>query len=171
MKMWLVETLTIVLILQRLSELVLSKRNARRAMARGGVEHGAEHFWMFVVLHVGWIIGMNVEWALGTHVLPTWWPAGVVVFTVMQVARYWVIRSLGEAWNARIITWPGMRRITTGPYRLLRHPNYVIVAIELAVVPLTIGALGTSIAATILNAVILLGVRIPAEERALRGQK
>lgn len=165
--MWLLEAITVVLILQRLSELVLSRRNARRALDRGGREHGADHFWMFVVLHTGWILGMHVEWFFGHSTLSAWWPLLLVAFAITQALRYWVIRSLGERWNARIITWPDKQLSRRGPYRWMRHPNYVVVAIELAIVPLMFEAWWTAIGATVLNAVILLGVRIPAEERAL----
>lgn len=165
--MLLVQTVTILIILQRLSELVLSARNMRRALARGGVEHGREHYWMFVVLHTGWLLGMNVEWYLGSQTLPTLWPWLSICAVLLQVARYSVIWSLGEAWNTRIITWPGMNVVQHGWYRYVRHPNYLIVALELVLIPMIVGCFVTSIVATLANAAVLLLVRIPAEERAL----
>ncbi|MBU3742238.1 MAG: hypothetical protein FGM24_08125 [Candidatus Kapabacteria bacterium] len=165
--MHLVQAITIVLILQRLTELALSRRNAARAFQRGAVEHGREHYWMFVVLHVGWIIGLNLEWSLGSRELPSWWMPAAVLTVVLQFARYWVIRTLGEAWNTRIITWPEMKIVRSGPYQWVRHPNYIIVALELAIIPLMVGSVVTAVAATVVNAFILLLVRIPAETRAL----
>lgn len=165
--MHLVEAVTIVLLLQRLTELALSRRNAKRAFQRGAVEHGRGHYWMFIVLHLGWIIGLNVEWSLGPRELPPWWIAAALTTVALQVARYWVIRTLGESWNTRIITWPSMKIARSGPYRCMRHPNYVIVALELAVIPLMVGSFVTAIVASIANAAVLLLVRIPAEERAL----
>lgn len=165
--MLLVQAITIVIILQRLSELALSSRNAKRAFARGGVEHGREHYWMFVVLHSAWLLGFNIEWALGPRALPISWPWLCAVALMLQFARYSVIRSLGEAWNTRIITWPGMTVVRNGWYRYLRHPNYVIVALELVVIPMIFDCFLTAVVASLVNAAILLLVRIPAEERAL----
>lgn len=159
---------TLVLSAQRMIELAISMRNRERAIARGGEEHGADHFWMFAALHTAWIVGMYAETIfLDRHVAP-WWPLALIVALVMQVLRYWTIATLGESWNTRIIVWPGMKRVTTGPYRWLRHPNYVIVCIELALIPLAFGCWITALAASVLNAAILLLVRIPAEERALK---
>ena len=168
--MHLVQAVTIFIMLQRLTELALSKRNARRAMARGGVEHGRGHYWMFIVLHVGWLLGFNIEWLLGNQILPTMWPWLCAGAILLQLARYSVIRSLGTSWNTRIITWPGMTVVRTGWYRHLRHPNYVIVALELAVLPMMLGCEVTAITASIVNAAVLLLVRIPAEERAIASQ-
>lgn len=165
--MLLLQTVTIIIILQRLTELALSARNMKRALARGGIEHGREHYWMFVVLHGGWLVGMNVEWQLGTQALPSMWPWLCLGALLLQVARYSVIRSLGEAWNTRIITWPDMKVVRSGWYRHVRHPNYLVVALELALVPLIVGCFVTAIVASIANAAVLLLVRIPAEERAL----
>ena len=158
---------TIMLSAQRMIELAISMRNRDRAIARGGVEYGADHFWMFAALHTLWIVGMYAETIFLHRQVAPWWPLAVMFGIVLQGMRYWTIATLGEAWNTRIVVWPGMKRITTGPYRWLRHPNYVIVCIELALIPLAFGCWITALLATIANAAILLLVRIPAEERAL----
>lgn len=168
--MLLVQAVTIIIILQRLTELSLSARNTKRAMSRGGVEHGREHYWMFVLLHSSWLLGFNIEWIIGSQVLPPTWPWLLGLAFLLQVARYSVIRSLGEAWNTRIITWPGMTVVRRGWYRHVRHPNYLIVALELAVIPMIFDCIVTAVLASTLNAAVLLLVRIPAEERALASQ-
>lgn len=158
---------TLTLSVQRMIELAISVRNRDRAIARGGTEYGANHFWMFAALHSLWIVGMYTETILLQRSAASWWPFAVIVGIALQGLRYWVIGTLGEAWNTRIIVWPGMQRVTTGPYRWLRHPNYIIVCIELALIPLAFGCWITAAAATLANAAVLLLVRIPAEERAL----
>lgn len=157
--------------LQRILELRLATRNRLRAMANGGKEFGAEHYWMFFVLHVLWLVAMNAE----GYVRGFPWSAMSVIglggLVVAEILRYWAIASLGPAWNTRIIVIPGADRVARGPYTYINHPNYVAVVIELAAVPLILGAWWTSIVVTILNAGILLLVRIPAEERALAEMK
>lgn len=166
--MYVVQIVTVVLALQRLSELALSRRHTAYAMARGGVEHGRGHYWMFVVLHAGWLAGINVEWALGRKIIPEWWAWCALATVLLQGMRYHVIRTLGVSWNTRIITWPQMPIARAGLFRYLRHPNYVVVALELAIIPLMVGAWWTACIATVCNALVLLLVRIPAEERALQ---
>lgn len=156
-----------VLIVQRLAELRYAEGNRRHAMAHGGVEHGADHYWMFIALHTLWFIGMIAEHVLGIASVPTWWGIGLAGACLLQIARYWVIRTLGRAWNTRVITWPGMPIAKGGPYRWLRHPNYVIVVIELALIPTMLGCWRTAIVASILNAILLLKVRLPVEEEAI----
>jgi methyltransferase len=159
---------TAVIALQRLSELAVSKRHTAYAMARGGIEHGRGHYWLFVVLHAGWLIGWNVEWILGGRQLPDWWAWCAAIALLLQGLRYYVIRTLGVSWNTRIITWPDMPIADKGVFTLVKHPNYLVVALELAILPMMVNAWWTALIATILNAIILLGIRIPAEERALR---
>ena len=152
---------------ERLVELVLSKRNAARAFARGGVETGQAHYRVMVVLHslflgacVAEVVGLSRPFpgALGYGAL------GVAL--VAQALRYWAIASLGDRWNTRIIVVPGLEPVTRGPYRFLRHPNYVAVVLELAAVPLIHGAWVTALVFSLANA-LLLRVRIHAEEEAL----
>jgi len=155
---------------ERIVELVISKRNAAWAFARGGVESGRGHFPAMVLLHTGMLVGCLAEvWLLDRPFLP-WlgWPM-LVVALLCQAGRYWVIWALGHQWNTRVIVVPGMPLVRRGPYRWpwLRHPNYWIVAIEGVALPLVHTAWITALVFTVLNAVLLLRFRIPAEERAL----
>lgn len=155
------------LIVQRIAELQYAERNRRLALEQGGIEHGANHYWMFIALHTLWFVGMIVEHVLDIASLPSWWGIGLAGACLLQIARYWVIHTLGRAWNTRVITWPGMPIATNGPFRWLRHPNYVIVVIELALIPSSLGCWRTAAVVSILNALLLRKVRLPVEERAL----
>lgn len=155
---------------ERIVELVISKRNAAAAMARGGKEYGLRHFPFMVVLHTGLLLACIAEAVFAARPFIPWlgWPM-LVIALLCQVGRYSVISSLGPQWNTRVIVVPGAGRVTArGLYRFLRHPNYVIVAIEGVALPLVHTAWVTAIAFTVLNAVLLLGFRIPTEDRALR---
>jgi methyltransferase len=154
---------------ERLGELVLSARNARWAFARGGVEHARRQMPWMVALHVGLLAGAVAEvWLLGRPFLP-WlgWPM-LAIALGCQLARYTIVQELGRRWNTRVIVIPGMPPVATGLYRRLRHPNYLVVAIEGIALPLVHTAWITAIAFTALDAVLLLGFRIPAEDEALR---
>ena len=155
---------------ERLVELVISKRHAAVAFARGGVEHGLGHFPAMVVLHTGLLLACIAEVVLLDRPFlgALGWPM-LVIALLCQAGRYWVIWALGEQWNTRVIVVPGATRVTRGPYRWpwLRHPNYWIVAIEGVALPLVHTAWITAIVFTALNAILLLGFRIPTENRAL----
>ena len=157
-----------IIIVQRLAELRLARRNETLVRARGAVEYGASHYPLFFVLHTVWLLGWIGEAWLHGPVLDRAWPLWLLLFAAAQALRYWAILSLGERWNTRILIVPGEPPIRRGPYRYLRHPNYLAVAAELASVPLLFGSWLTALIATVLNAALLLAVRIPAEERALR---
>jgi methyltransferase len=159
---------------ERVTELVVSKRNAAWAFARGGVETGRGHFPAMVALHTGLLVGGLAEvWLLGRpFVAVIGWPAfGVAV--LCQLGRIWIIRSLGRQWNTRIIVVPGLPLSRKGPYRWARlpHPNYLLVAIEGLAIPLVHSAWITAAAFAVLNAVLLIGFRIPAEDRALEASR
>jgi methyltransferase len=155
---------------ERLIELVISKRHAALAFARGGVEHGLGHFPAMVVLHTGLLLAGIAEVVLLDRPFlgALGWPM-LIIALLCQAGRYWVIWALGEQWNTRVIVVPGATRVTRGPYRWpwLRHPNYWIVAIEGIALPLVHSAWITALAFTVLNAILLLGFRIPTENRAL----
>ena len=157
-----------VVAVQRLSELVIARRNRAWALAKGAVEHSPGHYPLFFVLHIGWLLGWLIEahWR-GAEISPLW-PLWLSLFATGQVLRYWCMVSLGRYWNTRILVIPGAPRIKRGPYRWLPHPNYLAVALELLSVPLLFNAWVTAGLASLFNAVILLGIRIPAEERALQ---
>jgi methyltransferase len=152
---------------ERLVELFLSRRNARAALARGGVEVGQGHFRVMSVFHSLFLVSCAAEVLLLDRPFPG--APGVAAFAgalAAQGLRYWAIATLGSRWNVRIIFVPGEPPITSGPYRLVRHPNYVAVIAEMALVPLIHGAWLTALVFSAGNAALLY-VRIRAEERAL----
>jgi methyltransferase len=155
------------LVAERLVELVLSKRNADRAFARGGVETGQAHYRVMVVFHTLFLVACVAEVLLLQPAFPGGWGwAALGGAVVAQGLRYWAIATLGDRWNSRIIVVPGLAPVTGGPYRFLRHPNYVAVVLELASVPLIHGAWRTALFFSVGNAALLF-VRIRAEEAAL----
>lgn len=156
---------------ERLFELSVSQRNAAAAFRRGGTEFGQRHFPWMVALHTGLLLACIAEVVLvGRPFIPgLGWPMLVIVL-LCQAGRYWIIRSLGSQWNTRVIVVPGAGRVDRGPYRLswLPHPNYLLVVVEGIALPLVHTAWVTAVAFTVLNAVLLLGFRIPTENKALR---
>jgi len=156
-----------VIVTQRITELRRARANERWARSQGAVEVGAAHYPAFFVLHTAWLLGWIIEALLRGSGLTRAWPIWFLVFLGAEGLRYWAMSSLGRRWNTRILVLPGAPLVTRGPYRVLRHPNYVAVALELASVPLMFGAWVTALASSLLNAALLLAVRIPAEERAL----
>lgn len=159
--------LWLLIVAQRLLELRVAKRNEAWAREHGAVERGAGHYPLFFVLHTGWLLAWPVEaWLGGPRLAAGWWLA-LAAFGAAQLLRYWAITSLGRRWNTRILVLPGEPRLRVGPYRFVPHPNYVAVVIELAAAPLCFGAWWTAATVSVLNLALLLGVRIPAEARAL----
>jgi methyltransferase len=153
---------------ERIVELVLSRRHAAVAFARGGVEYGRGHFRWLVALHTGLLLACLAEVFLGDRpFLPALgWPMlGLVLAS--QALRYWCIATLGQQWNTRVIVVPGAGAVRRGPYRWLRHPNYLAVVVEGIALPLVHTAWITAVAFTLLNAILLLLFRIPTEDRAL----
>ena len=160
--------LVLAVVVARLVELRVAKRNLRWALGRGGVEHAAGHYPAMVALHTAFLAACLVEvLVVGRPFLP-WlaWPA-LAALVAAHALRIWCIRSLGPRWTTRVVVLPGEPLVTRGPYRWIPHPNYVAVALEILVLPLVHTAWVTALVFTVLNAVLLLGVRIPAEERAL----
>lgn len=158
----------VAVVLERLVEVVLSTRNARRVFARGGVEVGQRHYLVMVALHTAFLVSCLVEvLVLERQPWPriSWLALGAVA--VSMSLRYWAIVSLGDRWNTRVVVEPGAPAVRRGPYRLLRHPNYVAVVLEIAALPLVHGAWWTAVAFSVAN-LILLRVRIQVEEAALR---
>lgn len=163
--------IVIVLAVQRLLELRLSRRNEARILAQGGREHAPEHFAVMKALHTSWFLAMIAEvvW-LERPFIPLLSACGLIVVVVGQSLRYAAIRTLGCSWTVRIMTLPDAPPISRGIYRYVRHPNYVGVILEIAAVPLLHTAYLTAIFFTLANACLLI-VRIRAEERALREHK
>ena len=155
---------------ERLYELRVSSRNASAALSAGGVEYGQRHFPWMVALHTGLLLACIAEVVLLGRPFIPWlgWPM-LALAVACQVGRYWIIHSLGAQWNTRVIVVPGSPRVVSrGLYRWFTHPNYVIVAVEGIALPLVHTAWITAIAFTVLNAVLLLGFRIPVENKALK---
>ncbi|HYE48144.1 MAG TPA: isoprenylcysteine carboxylmethyltransferase family protein [Azospirillaceae bacterium] len=148
--------------LQRLAELAYAARNTRALLARGAVEIGARHYPLFVLLHGGWLAALFL---LVPADAPVSWPL-VWLFVLLQLGRVWVVATLGPYWTTRIITLPGAPLVRRGPFRLVRHPNYLVVTGEIAVLPLAFGAWELALAFSAANAA-LLWHRIRVEEGAL----
>ncbi len=156
------------LALERCFELWLSRRNARWARAQGAVEYGADHLVWMKLLHTAFFVGCIAEvWLAHRPVLPALAGLCLAVAVLAQALRYWAIVTLGRRWNIAVLVVPGMRAVASGPFRFMRHPNYLAVVAEGLAVPLLHSAFITAGVFTLLNAV-LLGVRIRVEERALR---
>ena len=153
--------------LERLAELIVSKRNATWSFERGGVESGRGHYPVMVALHSGFLVAMLVEAWIRRPEVPAAlaWSMLLLVATA-QALRWWCIATLGHRWNTRVIVVPGLPPVTGGPYRLMPHPNYVAVVIEGAALPLVHAAWITALVFTVANAA-LLAVRIRVEDAAL----
>ncbi|MDF3044791.1 MAG: Isoprenylcysteine carboxyl methyltransferase family protein [Ornithinibacter sp.] len=153
--------------LERVAELVVSTRNAAWSFARGGVEYGRGHYPVMVALHSGFLVAMLVEaWLRRPDVPPVLAWSMLTLVLSSQALRWWCIGTLGRRWNTRVIVVPGLAPVTSGPYRFLRHPNYVAVVVEGVALPLVHSAWLTAILFTVANAV-LLTVRIRVEDAAL----
>lgn len=147
--------------LQRVAELPIARANTRRLLQQGGYEVAAGHYRLIVALHAAWLITL-------------WWLAPgrpidipfLLLFLLIQAGRVWVLRTLGSRWTTRIIVVPGEQLVAAGPYRFVRHPNYLVVIGEIAVLPLVFGLWEVALIFSLLNAA-MLAVRIRAENRAL----
>jgi methyltransferase len=166
------ESLFLVLVLafgaERLAELVVSSRHVKAAKAAGGVERGLGHYPVMVVLHTGLLVGAVVEVAVADRPFLPWlgWPM-LALALASQALRWWCIASLGPAWSTRVVVVPGSQLVSSGPYRRLRHPNYLAVVVEGFALPLVHTAWVTALVFTVANAV-LLRTRIRCENAALR---
>jgi methyltransferase len=149
--------------LQRLGELWLSNRNTRRLLAQGAHEVGADHYPLIVAVHILWLAAL--WWFALDRPIDGFW---LGMFVLLELARVWVVASLGRRWTTRIIILPDAPLVRRGPYRWVQHPNYLIVIGEIAVLPLVFGLWQLALIFTILNAAVLT-VRIREESRALRG--
>ena len=158
-------------VLQRLFEVMYAKSNERRMKQQGAIEAGASHYKWIVLLHILFFISLLMEvWFTETD-RGRVWLFFLIVFIAAQILRVWALSSLGQFWNTKILVLPGAEKVKKGPYRWIPHPNYVVVALEIASLPLIFGAWRTALLFTIANALLLLLVRIPAEEQALQQLK
>ncbi|MGG0644901.1 isoprenylcysteine carboxylmethyltransferase family protein [Sporosarcina gallistercoris] len=161
---WIVISLVI---LQRLTELVIAKNNEKRMKAQGAYEVGGRHYPAIVLLHTAFFVSFLLEVAIRQPALSPIWIVLLTIFLLTQVLRVWCLASLGRYWNTKIIILPGADVVMKGPYKFIRHPNYLIVATEILVLPMIFGAYITAIIFTLLNA-WMMSVRIPQEEQALK---
>ena len=147
--------------LQRLSELVIARRNTAALIAKGAIEHGAAHYPVMVLLHASWLAGL---WWLGWDAVVVW-PL-MYLYIALQAFRIWILATLGSRWSTRILTVPNEQLVVRGPYRFVRHPNYVLVLLEVPLLPLALGLNGFALLYGLLN-VAMLAWRIRVEETAL----
>jgi methyltransferase len=147
--------------MQRLAELVLARHNTTRLLARGAHEIGAAHYPLIVAVHAAWLISL---WIFG-HEQPAN-ALALACYLLLQALRGWVMWTLGARWTTRILVVPGERLVASGPYRYLSHPNYAVVAGEIALLPLTLNLPVVALIFTALNAAVLT-LRIRTENRAL----
>ncbi|TDU87358.1 alkylresorcinol O-methyltransferase [Kribbella voronezhensis] len=167
--LWLYVVLIVLVGLERVAELVVSLRNARWSFERGGVETGKSHYPFMVVLHTGFLAGCLVEAIVADRpFIPALGWTMLAVVLLAQGLRWWCITVLGHQWNTRVIVVPGLSLVAAGPYRWIRHPNYVAVVAEGIALPLVHTAWITATLFLVLN-IPLLTVRIRAEEAALDG--
>lgn len=159
---WLVALVAV----QRGAEVLYARRNERRLRAAGAVEVGARHYPLFIVLHVAWLVAL--WFGIPPDARPVWPLLGL--FVVLQAGRIWVLASLGWLWTTRVLTVPGQPLVRRGPYRFLRHPNYLVVAGEIAVLPLAFGAWAIAVTFSLLNGLLLLH-RIRVEDAALASRR
>lgn len=158
--------LFIFIVLQRVVELFIAKSNERWMLARGGVERGKEHYKWFIVVHTLFFLSILVEIDLRDY---SAYKINLFLFTIfilLQIARVWCITSLGKFWNTKIIILPTETLVEKGPYKYVKHPNYIVVGLELLFIPLLFGAYVTALIFPFFH-ILLMTVRIPLENEAL----
>jgi len=154
--------IVVLVALARGLELLHARRNERRLLAEGATEVGRAHYPLIVGLHLAWLIALGVA---SPSVVALRWP-WLALFLLLQPARLWILASLGRFWTTRVITLSAQPLIRRGPYRLVRHPNYLIVELEIVSLPLAFGLEGVALLFGLVNAALLLW-RIRVEDRAL----
>ena len=154
------------LVSQRFLELLLAKRNEQIVKSKGALEFDRDGYKYIVVTHVAFLISLVLEKFSLQRELDKFWVVFLLIFLIAQILRYWAISSLGVYWNTKVVVVPGSERVSTGPYKNFKHPNYVAVIAEIAVIPLIFSCYLTSILFSIVN-LILVRRRIEIEENAL----
>ncbi|WP_325048681.1 isoprenylcysteine carboxyl methyltransferase family protein [Peribacillus glennii] len=155
-----------ILVLQRLVELSIAKKNENWMKEQGAIEFGKSHYPWMVLMHIGFLSSLILEVMLNRFVTAPLWPVWLAIFILAQACRIWVIISLGKFWNTKIIVLPESDITAKGPYKYMKHPNYLVVAVEIIVISLLFDAFITGILFTLLN-LWMMAVRIPEEENAL----
>ena len=156
------------LIIQRLSELLLARRNERAVRAMGAREYDSGGYRTIVLMHAAFFVSLAAEFFLLRRTVNPYWPVLLTVFALSQALRYWAITSLGIFWNTKILAVPGAGIVKSGPYKYLKHPNYVAVAVEIAVIPLLFSCYITFVLFSALN-LLALRRRIKIEESLIYG--
>ena len=152
---------------QRLIELLIAKRNERILKAQGGIEFDKNGYRVIVIRHVVFFVSLICEKVFLSRMLNSYWIIFAALFGVAQFLRYWAIKSLGVYWNTKILVLPNHKLVNTGPYKYLRHPNYIAVMTEIAVIPMIFSCYLTAAVFSVIN-LILLRRRIKIEESAIR---
>ncbi len=160
-------TLLLLLLSQRFWELSRAKRNFQTLLARGGREFGAVHYPIVVAMHTAFFISLIVEFCVRGAPLESFFIIPLLLLAAAQALRFWVMRTMKDRWTTRVIAIPGEKLIHIGPFRFFAHPNYIAVALELFMLPSIFGLCVTCIVFSLLNAVVLLFIRIPCERAAL----
>ena len=155
------------IILQRSVELMIAKRNEQQLKKQGALEYGIEHYPWMLLLHTGFFTVLILEVITLNRELSALWMLWLTLFVLAQIGRMWVIHTLGMHWNTKIIVLPNSKVIVKGPYKYIKHPNYVIVATEILVTSLLFNAFFTCMIFSFLN-LLMMKVRIPIEERAMK---
>lgn len=154
------------LVSQRALELLLAKRNEQIVKSKGALEFDRDGYKYIVAMHVAFFISLVLEKFSLQRELNKFWVLFLLIFLIAQILRYWAISSLGVYWNTKVLVIPDSQRTTMGPYKYLKHPNYIAVIAEIAVIPLIFSCYLTSILFSIIN-LILVRRRIEIEENAL----
>lgn len=158
-----------IVIVQRISELILSKKNENYLKSKGAIEHDRNGFKYIVLMHNLFFISLVLEYFFLQRELNQYWKILLIIFICTQLLRYWAIFTLGKRWNTKILVLPNTEPIRSGVYKYLKHPNYIPVIIEITVIPLLLSCYYTAIVFSILN-LIVLKRRIRIEEEALNIQ-
>ena len=154
-------------ILQRLTEVFIAKRNEKWMFSQGDYEVGNSHYSYMVTMHISFFLFLIVEVVTNNNGISPLFPLLFILFVAVQALRIWCIRSLGTFWNTKILILPHAQVVRKGPYEFMRHPNYAVVCLEILLLPLMFQAYFTAFCFTLLN-ITMLSVRIPIEENALR---
>ncbi|MEO8512742.1 MAG: isoprenylcysteine carboxylmethyltransferase family protein [Ignavibacteria bacterium] len=157
-------------IIQRLVELIIAKKNEKLSLSKGGIEYDKKGYYGIVALHFLFFISLFAEKFYFERTLNKFWIIFLILFIAAQFLRYWSIVSLGSMWNTRIIIIPGSSLVKYGPYKYFKHPNYMAVITELSVIPLMFGCFFTAVIFSSVN-LLLLKRRIEIEENALKELK
>jgi methyltransferase len=161
-------TVLILLIAERIYELRLAKRNTQKILEIGGIEFGRNHYWVMIALHSLFFFSLLLESILrGVHP-PFIWFYLLLVFIAVQYMRAWIIKSMNGRWTTRVLVIPNETLVSKGPFRYFSHPNYWVVAIEILIFPMIFGLYYTAILFTLLNAMVILFIRLPVEKKALK---